>query len=161
MPVVLIADTHLPRGGRLLSEACARHLAEAELILHAGDVTTAEALAALEAYAPVAAVHGNVDSAELQARLPPTRIVETAGVRIGLVHDAGPRAGRPERLRGLFPDCDAIAYGHTHLPEVSRHDGAWILNPGSPTERRRAPFRSLILLEVDGGRIEPTLVELP
>lgn len=118
-------------------------------------------LAELERYAPVVAVHGNIDSPELRARLPATRIVEVEGVRIGLVHEPGPARGRAERLRALFPDCDAIGYGHTHLPEVSRHDGAWILNPGSPTERRRAPFRSLLLLEIEGGRIEPRLVELP
>lgn len=107
------------------------------------------------------AVHGNMDTAELRARLPATRVVEVDGARIGLVHEPGPLAGRAARLRALFPDCDAIAYGHTHLPEVSRHDGAWILNPGSPTERRRAPTRSLLLLEIAAGRIEPRLVELP
>ena len=136
-------------------------LRTASLIVHAGDVTGVDALAELEGYAPVVAVHGNMDSPELRERLPEARVVEVEGARIGVVHEPGPVAGRPERLRRLFPDCDAIAYGHTHLPEVSRHDGVWILNPGSPTERRRAPWRSLLLLEIAGGRIEPRLVQLP
>jgi hypothetical protein len=69
-------------------------------------------------------------------------------------------AGREERLVRRFPGCDAVLYGHTHLPQVDRHDGVWILNPGSPTERRRGPFRSMLLLEIDAGAISPRLVDL-
>ena len=136
-------------------------LADADLIVHAGDVVSAAALRELEELGPVAAVHGNVDDAELQAALPGRRVVETGGARIGVVHDAGPRAGRHERLAAAFPDCDAIVYGHTHLPEVTRAADVWILNPGSPTERRRAPHRSLIVVEVDGLDLRPRLVTLP
>jgi hypothetical protein len=78
-----------------------------------------------------------------------------------MVHDAGPRAGREERLLRRFAGCDAVVYGHTHLPQLERRDGVWILNPGSPTERRRGPFRSMLVLEVRPGRsIEPELVRL-
>jgi uncharacterized protein len=108
----------------------------------------------LESFAPVAAVQGNMDEAGLKAALPATRVVEAEGLRIGLVHDALGAAGRHERLKGLFPGCDVIAYGHTHLPEVARAGETWILNPGSPTERRRAPQHTMIVLE--GG--EPQLV---
>jgi uncharacterized protein len=106
-------------------------------------------------------VHGNVDEPELQATLPERLVVEAEGLRIGMVHDAGPREGRPERLVAAFPGCDAVVYGHTHVPELSRHGDVWILNPGSPTERRRAPHRSLVTVAIDGDRLQPRLVVLP
>jgi len=159
--IAVVADTHLPRGGRRLPDRCLELLAGADLVVHAGDVASAAALRELEELGPVAAVHGNVDDAELQAALPARRVVETGGLRIGVLHDAGPRAGRHGRLVAAFPGCDAIVYGHTHLPEVTRVGRAWILNPGSPTERRRAPHRSLIVVEVDGRDLRPRLVVLP
>lgn len=115
----------------------------------------------LEAFAPVEAVHGNMDEPVLRADLPERRVVVVEGSRIGLVHVAGPSAGREERLVSWFPDCDAVVYGHTHVPQLERHRGVWILNPGSPTERRRARHRSLIALGVTGNRLDPRLVELP
>jgi uncharacterized protein len=159
--VAVIADTHLPRGARRLPDECLLRLGQVDLILHAGDVVAAGVLDELAALATVEAVHGNMDEPALQADLPERRIVEVAGVRIGLVHNAGPRAGREERLVSLFPGCDAIIYGHTHLPHLERHGEIWIVNPGSPTERRRAPHRSMALLEVDGGRLQPQMVALP
>jgi putative phosphoesterase len=106
-------------------------------------------------------VWGNADDAELRAVLPKEHVVRVDGVTVGLVHVPGPRAGREARLKAWFPDCDAVVYGHTHLPQAERVDGVWILNPGSPTERRRAPARSLLLLDVDGNSVEPRLVTLP
>ena len=131
-----------------MPDACLGELERADLVLHAGDVVTAAVLRELEAYAPVEAVFGNMDEPALQAALPERRVVEVEGARIGLVHIAGPRAGREERLLSWFPGCDAVVYGHTHAPQVERHRGVWILNPGSPTERRRAPSRSLLVLEL-------------
>ncbi len=131
-------------------------LGGAELILHAGDFVAEGVLVELEELAPVAGVHGNMDDAALKARLPARRLVEVAGLRIGMVHDAGPRAARTERLLGWFPGCDIIVYGHTHMSELERHDGCWILNPGSPTERRRAPSRTMAV--VDRG--VPRIVQL-
>jgi uncharacterized protein len=121
-----------------------------------GDLTRAAVLEELHALAPVAAVHGNMDEPALRAALPERLVVETDGLRIGLVHDAGAAAGRHERLLEAFPDCDVIAYGHTHIPEVARAGRVWILNPGSPTERRRAPEHTMLVLEHG----EPTLVSL-
>jgi uncharacterized protein len=141
MKVAVLSDTHMPRGSRRLPEACVMLLERAELILHAGDFTAARVLAELQELGPVEAVHGNVDDAELQAALPARRVVEAGTVRIGLLHDAGGRDGREARLVAAFPGCAAVVYGHSHLPQVSRHHGVWILNPGSPTERRRAGFR--------------------
>ena len=159
--VAVVADTHLPRGGRRLPDACRHRLAAADLILHAGDVPLRAALAELEALGPtVTVVCGNADEPELAALLPEQAVVEVGGARIGLVHVPGPRAGREARLAARFPACDAVVYGHTHMPQVERWGRVWILNPGSPTERRRAPVRSMLELRVDGGRIETELVEL-
>ena len=109
---------------------------------------------------PVQAVYGNMDVAALRESLPKQLVAEAGGARIGMVHVAGPRLGREARLAARFPGCDAVVYGHTHVPQVERHDGVWILNPGSPTDRRTAPAHSMLVLEVDRGEIRPELVTL-
>ena len=154
--IALLGDTHLPRGRRRLSDECLRLLARAELILHVGDFVAASVLAELRELAPVEAVHGNVDEPGLQALLPERLVVEAGGLRIALVHDGGRRAGREERPRSWFPDAGLVAYGHNHLPEVTHAGGAWTVNPGSPTEPRRAPAPTMVV--VHAGR--PQLVEL-
>ena len=141
----------MPRGARRLPDACLRELERADLILHAGDFTAASVLEELRGFAPVEGVHGNTD-AELRALLPARRVVEVAGVRIGMVHEPGPRTGREARLAALFPGCDLVVYGHTHLPELVSVGGVRILNPGSPTERRRAPTRSMATITVSNGQ---------
>jgi putative phosphoesterase len=161
MRLVLLADTHLPRGGRRLSPEALATIDAADLVLHAGDFTSVEVFEELAALAPLRGVHGNVDEPVLQARLPDRAVVQAEGVRIGIVHDAGRREGRGERLVAAFPGCAVVLYGHTHQPEVSRHGDVWILNPGSPTERRRAPRRSLLTLDVDGTKLDPRLLPLP
>jgi putative phosphoesterase len=137
-----------------------RRLERAELILHAGDFTAASVLEELRRIAPVEAVAGNMDDAEVLAMLPERRVVEVDGARVGMVHVPGPAVGRGERLAAAFPDCDAVVYGHTHVAEVARVGDMWILNPGSPTERRGAPVHSMLVLEVDSGEIRPELVTL-
>ncbi len=123
-------------------------------MLHTGDVTSREALAELEALGPpVRAVSGNMDEPELQATLPERLVVDCEALRIGLVHDAGRITGRHERLVASFLGCDLVAYGHTHVPEVARLGGVWIVNPGSPTERRKAPSRSLAVIENGAPRL--------
>ena len=114
----------------------------------------------LEALAPVEAVVGNMDEPSLAEALPERRVVEVESARIGLVHIPGERAEREQRLASWFPGCHAVVYGHTHMPQVERHGDVWILNPGSPTERRRAPSRSMLVLEVEGEVLAPKLVEL-
>jgi uncharacterized protein len=158
----VISDTHLPRGARRLPAACVERLRRVELILHAGDLTSAAFLDELRSYGPpVHAIHGNADEPALRATLPAELVVDAGGALIGMVHDPGPRAGRESRLAARFPDCAAVVYGHTHLPQVERHAGKLILNPGSPTERRRGPFRSMMLLEIETGRvIQPELIQL-
>jgi putative phosphoesterase len=159
MRIAVISDTHMPKGGRVLPETCCARLRAADLILHAGDVTGEAFLEELVSIGPgVAAVHGNMDVPSLQAALPAARIVEAAGLRIGMLHEPGPRSGREERLAARFAGCAAVVFGHTHLPEVVRHGGVWILNPGSPTERRRAPARTMLELVIAGGELVPELV---
>ena len=126
-----------------------------------GDFVSGAFLAELRALGPpVEAVHGNMDEPALKQTLPLERVVEVEGARIGMVHIPGPAAGRAARLRATFSDADAIVYGHTHVPDVTRDEGVWILNPGSPTERRRAPARAMLLLHIAGNAIEPEPVEL-
>jgi len=110
---------------------------------------------------PVDAVWGNADEPALRELLPKECVVEIEQARIGLVHIPGPRVGREARLTARFRDCGAVVYGHTHMPQADRVGATWILNPGSPTERRRAPVRSLLLLDVDGQEVAPQLVTLP
>jgi putative phosphoesterase len=131
-------------------------LREASVIVHTGDLTAPKVLDELSSLARVEAVHGNMDGAALRARLPERRIVEAEGLLVGVVHDAGSAPGRHERLADWFPGCDIVAYGHTHVPEIARHGGLWIVNPGSPTERRRAPGHTMAVVR-DG---EPLLVRL-
>jgi putative phosphoesterase len=144
--LAIIGDTHLPRGSRSLPPQCVELLREASLVLHLGDFTAASVLEELRALAPVEAVHGNMDEWPLREALPERHVVEAEGLRIGLVHDAGPAAGRHARLRRLFPGCGLVAYGHTHLPEATLVDGVWFVNPGSPTERRRAPAHTMAVV---------------
>jgi len=134
-------------------------LERAELILHAGDLVTAGALEELAQLAPVEAVRGNMDEPLLVARLPERRVVEAGGARIGMVVP-GSATGREARLAAWFPVCDAVVYGHTHVPQVERRGDLWILNPGSPTERRRAPTRAMLVLDVHDGTITPELIGL-
>ena len=162
MRLAIISDTHLPRGGRRLPDTCVERLRAADLILHAGDVCTVAVLAEIEAVGPpVLAVHGNIDEAALRARLPARRTVDAAGVRVGMVHDGGPAAGRLERLRGRFPDAAAVVFGHSHIPlHETAPDGFAIFNPGSPTERRRQPRHTMGVADVRDGRIDFALVDL-
>jgi uncharacterized protein len=163
MLVAVISDTHLPRGARRLPDACVERIAAADLLLHAGDFVTVDVLRELEALGPpLAAVHGNVDSEELRRLLPAERVVEAEGARIALVHDAGPSRGRLERLRRRFGDqAEAVVFGHSHLPlHETCEKGFQIFNPGSPTERRRAPAHTMGLARVQRGHVAFKLIEL-
>ena len=161
MLIAVVSDTHMPRGRRRLPDACVERMRSADLIVHAGDFTAPEVLDELEALGPpVAAVHGNVDTAELRARLPETRLVDAAGARIAIVHDAGPSRGRLERMRLRFPEAQAVVFGHSHIPLHEERDGFQIFNPGSPTDRRRQPKHTMGVARIDGGRPRFELVVL-
>jgi uncharacterized protein len=164
--VVVVGDTHLPRFGRVLPPALVNGLRDADLILHCGDLTQPFVLQLFEEHAPTIAVAGNNDGPELVGRLGMARVVEAAGARIGLTHGhAGHGRTTPERALSAFadvePPLDAICFGHSHIPRVEKREGAqpqWLLNPGSPTDRRRQPTFSYLVLEIDGRNLEARLV---
>jgi putative phosphoesterase len=160
--IAVISDTHMPRGGRALPPACMERLRGADLILHAGDFMRLEILREIERIGPpVAAVHGNVDDGEVRRALPAERVVEAGGIRIGMIHDAGSADGRLERLHRRFPTAHAAVFGHSHLPlHETAPDGFQIFNPGSPTERRRAPRHTMGMAHVQGEAITFELIAL-
>ena len=140
----------MPGRARTLPPACRERLRAADLIVHAGDWSDAGALALVRGIGPpVVAVRGNVEDPAVRAALPGAAEVEAGGLRLGVVHDAGPEAGRRERLRRRFPEAGAVVFGHSHIPlhDVAP-DGFFILNPGSPTDRRRSPRHSMAEIEV-------------
>jgi len=157
--VLALGDTHLRDGARLPAQVFA--LAEqADAILHTGDVVADDVLAVLGAFAPVTAVLGNCDG-DFVGRLPERVELELGGVTFGMVHDGGREAGRYARLREWFPGADVVLYGHSHLPECSLAGDLLVINPGSPTQRRRAPRHTVAWIEVDAGRVEASnLVEV-
>jgi uncharacterized protein len=158
--IAVIADTHMPRGARRLPDRCLDELARADLIVHAGDFSEPSVLEELRGRGPVVGVYGNVDSAELERELPESVEFEAGGATVAMVHDAGPREGRLERLRARFPGADAVVFGHSHMPLLEERDGFQIFNPGSPTERRRAPSRTMGIALAEGGRIRFEHLEL-
>jgi uncharacterized protein len=161
MRLAIVSDTHLPRGTRAIPAACIERMRGADAILHAGDFMEPSVLAELRALGPpVHGVAGNVDAPELHVELPATRIVKAEGVRIAMLHDSGPAEGRFGRLRRRFPEVQAVVFGHSHMPLLEARDGFAIFNPGSPTERRRAPHHTMGMATVTGDRIEFELIEL-
>jgi uncharacterized protein len=152
MRVAIVSDTHLPRRGSWdLPPACLAEIRTADLLFHAGDLADLAALRMLEAIGPpLVAVHGNADAPAVRSALPSTATVDLPGLRLAVTHDAGPEAGGLARLRRRFPDAGAVVFGHSHLPLLARAgDGFLILNPGSPTDRRRSPRHSMAVMEVE------------
>jgi uncharacterized protein len=161
MEIAIISDTHMPRRGRALPDACVRRLRAADLILHAGDLVRLSVLRELQALGTVVAVCGNVDEADVRAALPAVQIVRAAGTTIAMTHDAGPSTGRLARMRRRFPDTDAVVFGHSHLPlHEASQEGFQLFNPGSPTERRRAPHHTMGIATADDGRVTFELIAL-
>lgn len=160
--VAIISDTHMPKGMRRLPDDCLRRLEQADLIVHAGDFSAIEVVEQLEAIGPLVAVRGNVERPEVRERLPETAEFEFGGSTIAVIHDAGQKTGRLERMRRRFPAADAVIFGHSHIPLHERsEDGFQIFNPGSPTERRRSPSHTMGQLRAGtSGRPEFELVEL-
>ena len=154
MRAVVLSDTHLRDGGGCrLPERVYDELRAADLVLHAGDVVGGELLDELAGYGPVHAVLGNNDVG-LGRVLPETRVVDLDGVQVAMIHDSGPRAGRARRLHDRFPAAGVVVFGHSHLPvNEAGVDGQLLFNPGSPTQRRMAPTRTIGVLELHAGRV--------
>ena len=162
MRIAVISDTHMTgTGARRLPARCEELVAGSDLVVHAGDIMTVEALAEIEAIGPpLRAVTGNMDGWDLRGRLPDTDLIDVAGATLAVVHDAGPSAGRLERMRRRFPGADAVVFGHSHIPLHERDGDFQIFNPGSPTDRRRSPAHSMGIARVADGRIEFELISL-
>ncbi|MCU1458150.1 MAG: Phosphoesterase [Actinomycetia bacterium] len=159
MRALVLSDTHIrPGRNRKLPNAVYAALAEADVILHAGDIVTWDLLDELSGFAPVHAVLGNNDHA-LIGDLPESLELELDGVRVAMVHDSGPTQGRARRMHQRFPDAALVVYGHSHAPFDGPGDaGQLLLNPGSPTERRAQPRHSFGLLDLDAGTVASRLV---
>ena len=153
--VVVLSDTHLRSGGkRRLPDGAYRALDDAEVILHAGDIVTADLLHELSGFAPTHAVLGNNDLDPTLAHLPEARLEIIGGVRVAMVHDSGPRSGREARMRRRFPEAHVVVFGHSHIPwNGPGLDGQLLFNPGSPTERRAQPRHTLGVLDLDAGQV--------
>lgn len=154
MRVVVLSDTHLrDDGARGLPPVVVDALSQADVILHCGDVVERGLLDELAVYAPVHAVLGNND-VTLRGALPERLVVDVDGLTVGMVHDSGITKGRPARLRRWFPTCDLVVFGHSHTPvDEAGLDGQWLVNPGSPTQRRREPTPSFARLRVERGAL--------
>jgi putative phosphoesterase len=154
MRVVVLSDTHAPRRWKHCPSEVARELAGADDILHAGDVCIVEVLDELSGFAPVHAVLGNNDSADVAAwgALPELRLT-LAGLPIAMIHDSGPASGRGRRLARLFPAAALVVFGHSHIPWNEVHANQRAFNPGSPTDRRRQPHGTVGELVIEDGRL--------
>lgn len=158
MRAVVLADTHIPRRAKELPEALRPHLELADAILHAGDVMDPAILEELAGHAPTYAVHGNLDQSE--TALPETVELDLGGARLAMIHDSGRKEGRRKRMVRRFPDARVIVFGHSHIPHLEDVDGLMLLNPGSPTDKRRQPDHTFAVLEANRGEVEARILTL-
>jgi putative phosphoesterase len=151
--LLLLADTHVPARARGLPEQVWRAVDAADIVVHAGDWVDAWMLDTIEARAArLIGVHGNNDDAELRARLPEIARATVDGVRVAVVHETGPSRGREQRCDDRFPDADLLVFGHSHIPwDTTSHRGLRLLNPGSPTDRRRQPACTYMTAQLESG----------
>lgn len=157
MNVGVLADTHIPSRARDLPLQAYQHLSGVQAILHAGDVLESEFLERLRQIAPVLAVLGNNDR---DLDLPERLELSWEGVNLAMVHDSGPRDGRPDRLRRWFPAAQVVVFGHSHIPIAERYGSLLLLNPGSPTDRRRQPSHTMALLHLADGCAQAEIINL-
>ncbi|MDL5351313.1 metallophosphoesterase [Microbacterium sp. zg-YB36] len=152
--LLLISDTHVPARARVLPAAVLRAADAADLVIHAGDWVTASVLDELEQHVEVLGVYGNNDGADLRARLPEIARREIEGVRFAVVHETGQARGRDERMQQTFGDSDVLVFGHSHIPwDTTAPGGLRLLNPGSPTDRRRQPRHTMMTARVEDGAL--------
>ncbi len=162
--LLLIADTHLPQRAKDLPAEVWQAVEAADLVVHAGDWVDVATLDALEARARrLVGVVGNNDHGVLRERLPEYASFDVDGLRFGVVHETGSASGREARCEAAYPDLDVLVFGHSHIPwDTTSPRGLRLLNPGSPTDRRRQPACTYLTLSVDAGRVgEVVLHALP
>jgi putative phosphoesterase len=145
----------VPKRARDLPEPVWAAVDAADVVVHAGDWVNAALLDALqERSTALVGVYGNNDGPELRARLPEIARVDLDGVRFAVVHETGPAGGRERRSAARFPDCDVLVFGHSHIPwDSTAANGLRLLNPGSPTDRRRQPYATYMTADVEAGRL--------
>lgn len=155
MRLLLLADTHVPRRARDLPARVWAEVDAADVVVHAGDWVDVTLLDALEARARrVVGCWGNNDGADLRRRLPEVARVELDGVRLAVVHETGPAARRAQRMDAAHPDVDVLVFGHSHIPwDSTTPRGMRLLNPGSPTDRRRQPVCTYLTATARAGRL--------
>lgn len=153
--LVLLSDTHIPKRARDLPANLWREIESADLVIHAGDWVDLETLDTLERRSrSVLAVYGNNDGPELQARLPEVARKTVDGVRIAVVHETGPASNRERRMDAAFGHTDLLVFGHSHIPwDTVTPEGMRLLNPGSPTDRRRQPVGTFMTVDIDGTEV--------
>ncbi|MEU5320254.1 metallophosphoesterase [Streptomyces sp. NPDC021056] len=164
MRLLLMSDTHLPKRAKVLPNPLLAELPRADVVLHAGDWVDTATLDLLERLSGrLVGVYGNNDGPGLRARLPEVAYAELGGLRWGVVHETGPAQGREARCAARFPDLDVLVFGHSHIPwDTTAPSGLRLLNPGSPTDRRRQPHCTYMTAIVDDGRLmDVRLHELP
>lgn len=159
MRLAVLSDTHMRDGAaRVLPVRAWEVVRSADAVLHAGDVVEGGLLEELRAVGPVHAVLGNNDHA-LRGVLPEILCETFGGVRMAMIHDSGPKAGREGRMHRRFPDADLVVFGHSHVPwDAPGVEGQWLLNPGSPTERRGQPHRTMAVIDAVDGRLRTEIV---
>jgi putative phosphoesterase len=153
--ILLLADTHVPKRAKALPGQVWRAVENADLVIHAGDWVDVALLDELEARAnSVIGVWGNNDGADLRSRLPEVARVVVEGIRIAVVHETGPAGGRETRCDAAYPETDLLVFGHSHIPwDTVTPNGLRLLNPGSPTDRRRQPVATMMTAVADAGRL--------
>ncbi|MGW0836239.1 metallophosphoesterase family protein [Streptomyces prunicolor] len=164
MRLLLMSDTHLPKRAKELPAQLLAELPRADVVFHAGDWVDAATLDLLESRSRrLVGVYGNNDGPELRARLPELAYAELGGLRFGAVHETGPAQGREARCAARFPDLDVLVFGHSHIPwDTTAAGGLRLLNPGSPTDRRRQPHCTYMTATVtDGTLTDLVLHQLP
>ncbi|MEU0114177.1 metallophosphoesterase [Streptomyces bobili] len=160
MRLLLMSDTHLPKRAKALPAPLLDALPGADVVVHAGDWVDTDTLDLLESRSRrLIGVSGNNDGPELRARLPETACADLGGLRLGVVHETGPAQGREARCAARFPDLDVLVFGHSHIPwDTTAPGGLRLLNPGSPTDRRRQPYRTYLTAVAEAGRLKDVVL---
>jgi putative phosphoesterase len=158
--LLLLADTHVPARAKRLPDAVLRAVDDADIVVHAGDWVDVATLDLLQSRSRVLhGVHGNNDGADLRVRLPEAARFAVEGLQVAVIHETGAATRREERMDAAFPGIDLLVFGHSHIPwDSATRRGMRLLNPGSPTDRRRQPACTIMLLTIDHREIDVALV---
>jgi putative phosphoesterase len=157
LKIAVLADTHIPKRARGLPAKALDIIEKSDMLIHAGDILTGDFLDYLSKMLPLFAVLGNND---IGLDLPEKLEIEVDGVKLAIIHDSGDSKGRAGRMKRLFPQADAVIFGHSHIPMNSLEEGILLFNPGSATDRRRQPKHTMGTLDIASGSISGTIVEL-